>query len=66
MKGRSLNGSGEWLSWQEEEGGMGVILPSAFSPGWCFEPRLKAGGNYCRMELLGAPPFVTVHNTNRD
>jgi hypothetical protein len=45
---------------------MGVILPSAFSPGWCFEPRLKAGGNYCRMELLGAPPFVTVHNTNRD
>jgi hypothetical protein len=27
-------GSGEWLGWQEEEGGTCVILPPAFSPGW--------------------------------
>jgi hypothetical protein len=52
-----VNGSGEWLGWREEEGGTGVILPPAFSPGWCYEPRLKgAGGNYCWMEPLGAPP----------
>jgi hypothetical protein len=42
--GRSLNGSGEWLWWmdrgQREEGGTGVILPPAISPGWCYEPRL--------------------------
>jgi hypothetical protein len=23
-------------------GGTGVILPPAFSPGWCYEPRLIA------------------------
>jgi hypothetical protein len=27
-----VNGYGEWLGWQEEEGGTGVILPPAFSP----------------------------------
>jgi hypothetical protein len=26
---------GEWLGWQEEEGGTGVIWMSAFSPNWC-------------------------------
>jgi hypothetical protein len=32
---------GEWLGWQEEEGGTGVILPPAFSPDWCYELRLE-------------------------
>jgi hypothetical protein len=32
---------GEWLGWQEEEGGTMLIWMSSFSPGWCYEPRLK-------------------------
>jgi hypothetical protein len=51
---RVNGGSGEWLSWQEDEGGMGVILPPAFSPGWCYEPRLKG------------TPLVSARNTSRD
>jgi hypothetical protein len=35
------SGSGEWLWWQEEEGGTTLIWMSAFSPGWCYKPRLK-------------------------
>jgi hypothetical protein len=35
-----VNGSGEWLGWHEEEGGTSVILPPAFSLGWCYKPRL--------------------------
>jgi hypothetical protein len=52
----------EWLRWQEEDGGTVFIWMPTISLGWCYEPRLKgyhprlkAGGNYCRIEPLGAP-----------
>jgi hypothetical protein len=45
---------GEWLGWQEEEGGTGVIWMSAFSLGWCYELRLKGY------------PLVSARNTSRD
>jgi hypothetical protein len=58
MEGRSLNGSGcgsgEWLGWQEEEGGTGVILPPTFSPDRCYEPRLKG------------TPLLSARNTSWD
>jgi hypothetical protein len=31
---------GEWLGWQEEEGGTVLIWMPAISLGWCYEPRL--------------------------
>jgi hypothetical protein len=51
-----VNGSGEWLGWQEEEGGTGVILPPTFSPGWCYEPARNTSRT----------PLVSARNTSRD
>jgi hypothetical protein len=73
MDGRSLSSrvsTVEWLGWREEEGGTVLIWMPAISPGWCslgssYQPELKTGGNYYRMELLGTP-FVTVGNTSWD
>jgi hypothetical protein len=52
----------EWLRRQEEDGGKVFIWMPTISLGWCYEPRLKGyhlrlkdGGNYCRIEPLGAP-----------
>jgi hypothetical protein len=45
---------GEWLGWQEEEGGTMFIWMMAISLGWCYEPRLKGY------------PLVLARNTNPD